>query len=83
MAKKQIKEVKKTEDKAIKVEVDRGACIGCGNCINTCPEVFELDEEGISTVNEENVNNKNLPDILDAKGSCSTGAISVDGDDED
>ena len=29
----------------IRIEVDRGLCIGSGDCVDTAPEVFELDEE--------------------------------------
>ncbi len=83
MAKKETKKATKIDDKKITVEVDRGVCTGCGNCTVICPLVFELDEEGIATVNEENVNAKNLPDIIEAKNSCPTSAISVDGDEDD
>ena len=27
-----------------KVEVDKEACIGCGNCATVCPDSFELVE---------------------------------------
>ena len=29
----------------IRIEVDRGLCIGSGDCVDTAPEVFELDPE--------------------------------------
>ena len=25
-------------------------CIGCGMCINVCPEVFDFNKDGLSTV---------------------------------
>lgn len=34
----------------MKASVDRDICIGCGLCEITCPEVFELDDEMVSTV---------------------------------
>jgi ferredoxin len=66
-----------------KVSVDRGACLGCGNCAEICPEVFELDEEGISTVDEDEVNENNLDCIREARDACPTGAIIIEGDEED
>ena len=29
----------------IHIEVDRGLCIGSGDCVDTAPDVFELDDE--------------------------------------
>lgn len=26
----------------MKVTIDAGSCIGCGLCVNDCPEVFEM-----------------------------------------
>ncbi len=37
----------------MKVKVDEETCIGCGVCVDTCPEVFELgDDKAIAKVNE-------------------------------
>ena len=35
---------------AKKIEVDQELCIGCGACVNLCPEVFELQDDGKSRV---------------------------------
>ncbi|MCI5578994.1 MAG: ferredoxin [Oscillospiraceae bacterium] len=34
----------------MEVYVDRDGCIGCGVCAQICPDVFQLDEEGLSEV---------------------------------
>lgn len=31
-------------------KVDRGSCIGCGACAAVCPNVFEMDDEGLAKV---------------------------------
>jgi NAD-dependent dihydropyrimidine dehydrogenase PreA subunit len=37
-----------------RVEIDRGACVGCGACVNICPvEVCSLDQSGKSTTNHD------------------------------
>ncbi len=34
----------------MKVSIDRANCISCGTCEETCPEVFKLDEETLSSI---------------------------------
>ena len=29
----------------MKVSIDKDACIGCEVCVNTCPDIFEMEEE--------------------------------------
>ncbi len=36
----------------MKVRIEEG-CIGCGLCIDVCPEVFRLNDEGLSEVYEQ------------------------------
>ena len=33
----------------MKVKVNEG-CLGCGACTGICPDVFELDDEGLAKV---------------------------------
>ena len=38
----------------MKVKVDADLCIGCGLCTETCPDVFEMDEDqGVAKVKVE------------------------------
>lgn len=32
------------------VSVNKEKCIGCGACVSTCPEVFEMDDSGKAKV---------------------------------
>jgi len=59
----------------MKVVVNRDNCIGCGACESIEPSVFQLDDEGISTVVEENVAAASEESINDAVESCPTSAI--------
>ncbi|MCI8547371.1 MAG: ferredoxin [Bacilli bacterium] len=63
----------------MKVKVNEEACIGCGACEAICPEVFELNDEGISTCKKdklkENIEDEVKEKIQDAMDTCPTGAI--------
>ena len=61
----------------MKVVVNRDNCIGCGACEALCPEVFQIDDEGISTViNTENIDEAK---VMEAIEGCPTSAISKEG----
>ena len=53
-------------------KVDKKKCIGCGACVSTCPEVFELDEDGKAQVKSD----KKLSCVKEAIENCPVGAIS-------
>lgn len=62
----------------MKVKVNQDACIGCGACAAICPEVFELNDEGISIAKQEEVPTDQEEMARDAADSCPTGAIEVE-----
>ncbi len=35
---------------AKRVLIDEDACIGCGTCVELCPDVFEMDDTEIAKV---------------------------------
>lgn len=59
----------------MKVCVNRDNCIGCGSCQNIEPSVFEMDQEGISTVICKDFSKVNVESINEAVECCPTGAI--------
>ncbi len=60
----------------MKVVVNQNNCIGCGACESICPEVFQINDEGLSSViaKEEDFTNHE-EEIRDAVDSCPTSAI--------
>lgn len=62
----------------MKIVVEREECIGCGNCVDIAPDVFELDEEGLSKV----VNPAGADDdtIREAAESCPVDCIILSDD---
>lgn len=65
---------------ALRIEVDREVCMGSGNCVFWAPGVFELDDEGISTVKDPDGETEEK--ILLAGQGCPTKAISIRRDGE-
>ena len=62
----------------MKVKVNRDSCIGCGACAAICDKVFEIDDEGLSTVKNAEVEESHKQEVQDAADSCPTGAIEVE-----
>ncbi|MGD9568923.1 MAG: ferredoxin [Sedimentibacter sp.] len=62
----------------MKATVDRDACISCGLCASVCPEVFELDDEDISTVIQDPVASENEDCSREAADDCPTNAIHIE-----
>ena len=65
----------------IEIRVDRALCIGSGDCVDTAPDVFQLDEEDKAVV----VDPDGAPtdDVITAAGNCPVSAIFVAGEDGD
>ncbi len=59
----------------MKFSVDQDACIGCGACEETCPEVFELPSD-VSQVKLETVPKELCETALVAEEECPASAIS-------
>ena len=62
----------------MKVVVERDNCIGCGFCEGNCPEVFQLDDEGISSVICDNCDNVDKAKVKETAEGCPTSAIKVE-----
>jgi len=60
-----------------KVTVDKDACIGCGLCADTCPDVFSLGDDGKADVKSQEAARANLSCVKDAASTCPTEAIKV------
>jgi len=58
------------------VEVDENACIGCGACVGVAPNVFELNDDGISVVKVDEVSESDKESAQSAIDTCPVSAIS-------
>ena len=62
----------------ILVEVDRTLCFGFGDCVDTLPDVFALDEENKAIVLDPDA--ATVEDISEASQNCPVDAIVVTGE---
>lgn len=58
--------------------VDRDSCIGCEACVGICPEVFSMDDEGISVAIDGEIAADLLESAEEAMECCSVSAITVE-----
>jgi ferredoxin len=65
----------------IEITVDRALCIGSGDCVDTAPDVFQLDDEDKATVVDPD--GAQVDDVITAAGNCPVAAIFVVGEDGD
>jgi ferredoxin len=62
----------------IHITVDRALCIGSGDCVDTAPDVFQLDEDDKAVVVDPD--GAPVDDIVEAAQNCPVSAIFVAGE---
>lgn len=61
----------------MKPEVIESLCIGDGICADICPQVFEMKDDNLSHVIDENPGEALFAAVQEAADACPTGAITV------
>jgi ferredoxin len=64
-----------SERNRIRIDVDRALCIGSGDCVDTAPDVFQLDSEDKAVVVDPDGAAQDL--VLEAAGNCPVTAVFV------
>ena len=59
------------------VSVDRGRCCGYAVCVGVCPEVFDLDDDGLAHIVTDAVPIEFEAAVRHAEASCPEAAIIV------
>lgn len=62
----------------MRVRVDLDRCQGYGNCVVTAPDVFDLSDDGLVLLLEEQPAAERAEDVLKAVKLCPVQAIAVD-----
>ena len=57
-----------------KVSVDVATCVGCGLCEQSCPEVFEVQGDGIAHIKAQSCSLHNLKEVAE---QCPVTSIKV------
>ena len=57
-----------------KVTVDISTCVGCGLCEQSCPEVFEIQGDGVAHLKGQSCTQHNLQEVADL---CPVNCIKV------
>jgi len=57
-----------------KITVDGNLCTGCGLCVDTCPEIFEMGDDNVARVKDLKSASCDLKDVAE---SCPVEAIAV------
>lgn len=52
-------------------------CIGCGVCVNLCPEVFYMTDQGTAKAVNEDITDKKKQ-AIEAHESCPVDAIEIE-----
>ena len=65
----------------IDITVDRALCIGSGDCVDTAPNVFQLDDEDKAVVVDPD--GASVDEVVEAAGNCPVSAIFVVGEEGD
>lgn len=62
----------------MKAFVDKDTCIGCGACTGICPEIFDMDDDGLAIATTEEVSADLQDSANEAQESCPVSAITVE-----
>jgi len=62
----------------LRVKIDKTKCIGCGTCVEICPEVFGLGDDGKAKFKLTADSQKLKAKIKEAAESCPVQAINIE-----
>lgn len=61
----------------MKATVDKELCTGCGLCVNTAPDIFEMDED-VAVVKVNSIPDSAVEEVEEAADNCPVNAIEIE-----
>jgi len=61
----------------MRIEADRDACIGAGNCVLAAEDVFDQDDDAVVVVLEDHPSSDRASEVRNAVAQCPSGALSL------
>ena len=61
----------------MKATIDRSGCISCGLCVDTCPEVFRMADDGVTEVYVDEVPKEAEDTAVESQEGCPVSVIEV------
>ena len=62
----------------MKATIDREGCVSCGLCASTCPEVFQMADDGLAEVYTDPVPESAEDTAKEAQDNCPVSVITVE-----
>lgn len=62
----------------MKAKVIENICIGCGACQAVAPEVFEINDNGVSECTKTLIPEEEYENVREAQQNCPTNAIDIE-----
>ncbi len=62
----------------MRIYVDPDLCIGCGPCVNTCPEVFDLNDDGVAFTKVDEISEEYFESWRETADSCPNDEIFIE-----
>lgn len=64
----------------MKATVDKHLCLGCGICVDVCPEVFEMDDDNKAQAKVNPIPPETEGNCREAADQCPESAIKIEED---
>ncbi|MBC8546003.1 ferredoxin [Clostridiaceae bacterium NSJ-31] len=59
-------------------KINRDGCIACGMCVEICPEVFHMADDGLADVHQNPVPEEAEEGVVTAQDSCPVSVITAE-----